>query len=462
MNEQLQFDDSHSLISLKQAWIKALSLLESEIAKPSFESFIRTAQPISIEKKTVCIGAANELAKIFLDKYNEHIKIALESILGYSISIEFIVMAPQPSKSKSKDSVVKQQPPAVNRVCSFSLPLNDKYVFSNFVVGAFNQVAHNASLKIAENPGTVFNPFFLYGGPGLGKTHLLQAIAHQIIDTHQDMKVVYVSGEVFTSHYVNAVREHRSEDFRRRYRGIDVLLVDDIQFLAGKEKTNEEFFHTFNALHQINKQIILCSDRSPKDLYRVEERMKSRFESGLVVDIPSPDMDTRIAILQAKSAAENYNIPDSVIECIAKMIPTNIRALEGALVTLVAYSSLMNLPLTIDLACDVLNRHLTEKKYTELTPDIIIRVTAAAFNVDTADIVGSKRNKELVIPRHAAIYISRELTQCSLPMIGKAFGGRDHSTILHACNRIKDIIESNSPEKEKIESIMDDLRNGRY
>lgn len=444
-----------------QAWNEALSLLESEISKPTFESFIRTAQPLGILENTVTIGATNELAKIFLDKYEELIRVALGSKLGKDVEIQYTVMPASSAKCKTKEPAKPTQTDSA-KVCSFSLPLNDKYSFDNFVIGSFNKVAHDASVKVAENPGKIYNPFFLYGGPGLGKTHLLQAIAHHIIKLHQNLKVAYVSGEVFTSHYVNAIRAHRSEDFRRRYRSTDVLLVDDIQFLIGKEKTNEEFFHTFNTLHQQNKQIILCSDRSPKDLYQIEERMKSRFESGLVADIKPPDLESRIAILRSKAESENYDIPDPIIRCIANMIPTNIRALEGAIVTLVAYSSLMDRPMTIDLAQEVLGRHMTEKKYAELTPSIIMRVVAEEFNVKEADLVGSKRQKEVVIPRHVAIYLSRELTQYSLPMIGKAFGGRDHSSIIHAHKRIKKMLEEDQSIKEKIDAIIDDLKKGRY
>lgn len=462
MNKQLQLDENDTLVSLNQAWDNALVLLAPEINKPSFESFIRTAKLLGQEDGCVNVGAASELAKIFLEKYAHHIKTALEPSLGSDIRVNFLVAPVSAQKTKTKEPEARTQKAVVNQVSSISLPLNDKYSFDNFIVGSSNQLAHAAAMALSEKPGLIYNPFFVYGGPGLGKTHLLQAIAHHAMAFNSHMKVAYISGEVFTTHYVTSLREHRTEDFRRKYRGIDILLIDDVQFLAGKEKTKEEFFHTFNALHQMNKQVVLCSDRSPRDLNLFEERLRSRFEAGLVVDIAPPDLETRIAILQAKAIAENVNVPMQVLECVAAMIPTNIRALEGALVTLMAYTSLMKSPLTVDLTREVLSRYMTDKKYAELNPDIIQRVVAQAFDVSVVDLKGEKRQKELVLPRHVSMYLSRELTQCSLPAIGKAFGGRDHSTILHACKRISLLLMEDSELKDALDKITEDLKNGRY
>ncbi|MHB1001032.1 MAG: chromosomal replication initiator protein DnaA [Armatimonadota bacterium] len=463
MVEQLLFDDNKINDTLTPAWESALKLLAPEISRPSFESFIRTARILGIENDTVTIGAASELAKIFLEKYTYLIKTSLEPSLGHDLNVTFTIAPPVAQKNRPRETApAKEQQAQVNRLSSLSMPLNDKYVFSNFIVGPCNRLAQAAAQSVADSPGNVYNPFFLYGGPGLGKTHILQAVGHHITERHPNLKVAYVSGEVFTTHYVTALRDHRSEDFRRKYRSIDVLLIDDVQFLAGKERTKEEFFHTFNALHQMNKQIILCSDRSPRDLNLFEERLRSRFEAGLVVDIAPPDLETRLAILQNKAINEKSDVPMQVLECIANMIPTNIRALEGALVTLMAYSSLMKAAMSVDLAREVLGRYMTDKKYTELTPDIIQRVVAQAFDVSVIDLCGAKRQKELVSARHTAIYLSRELTQCSLPAIGKAFGGRDHSTVIHACQRVASILNEDQAFKETLDSITEDLKTGKY
>ena len=459
MDNQLRLGETDANITLERAWADALGLLEPEVNRPSFESFFKTAKPLSLEGNRLTLGAASELAKIFLQKYSELIKTALESIFGASVELEFTLLPAEPKKSRSA-SVKKEQRPQRN-ISPFSLQLNEKYIFSSFVVGPCNRLAHAAAFSAAKNPGVVYNPFFLYGGPGLGKTHLLQAIGHHVLENHPELYVAYVSGEMFTSHYVTALREHKTEEFRRKYRSIDVWLLDDVQFLAGKERTKEEFFHTFNALYQMNKQIILSSDRSPRNLSPLEERLKSRFESGLVVDIAPPDLETRIAILGNKAESENADVPLPVLTCIAELIQTNIRALEGALVTIMAYSSLMKTPLTPELASQVLGRYVEEKRYTELAPDAVQRAVADAFNIELADILSGSRRKDLVLARHVAMYLCREHTNYSLPAIGRAFGGKDHSTILHGCKRVQALIESDPSVKEIVDTLSSDLKAGR-
>lgn len=459
MSEQLQLGENDSLVALKQAWEKTLGLLAPEINRPSFESFFKTARPVSVEGNIATIGAASELARIFLEKYSEHIKTALESVLGLEVTIAFTVTPPEQKQAKTRP--VEEPRPAGGTLSSLSLPLNDKYTFANFVVGPCNRLAHAAAQSIAEKPGQVYNPFFLYGGPGLGKTHLLQAIGHHVLANNPGMRVAYVSGEQFTHHYVTSLREHRSEDFRQKYRSIDVWLVDDIQFLVGKERTKEEFFHTFNALYQTNKQIVLSSDRSPRDLGPIEGRLKSRFESGLVADTAPPDLETRIAILQNKSVYEKADIPFPIIECIAELIQTNVRALEGALVTLLAYTSLMKVPLSISLVEEILGRYMVEKKRSELAPDAVQRAVAHAFDIDPEGLQSQKRKKDLVTARHIAMYLSRELTDFSLEAIGKAFGGRDHSTIVHACSHVQSLMEEDPSLKSLVDQLAEDLRAGR-
>lgn len=459
MEDQLHLGDNDAVIALKRAWGKALVLLSPEINRPSFESFFKTAKPLSIDGSTARIGAASELAKIFLDKYADHVKTALASTIGFDVEVVFEIMPKEPPKAKASEE--KEPPRKLGVISPFSLPLNDRYTFASFIVGPCNRLAHAAAQSLAQKPGRVYNPFFLYGGPGLGKTHLLQAVGHYILENHPKLRVAYVSGEMFTSQYVTSIREHRSEDFRQRYRTIDVWLVDDIQFLAGKERTKEEFFHTFNALIQMNKQIILSSDRPPRELAPFEERLKSRFESGLVADVAPPDLETRIAILESKTLADNVEIKLPILECIAGLIPTNIRALEGALITLLAYSSLMKTPLTIPLAQEVLGRYLAEKKYSELTPEAVQRAVAQKFGVEIEQLRSEKRTKEITIARHVAMYLTRELTGYSLQAIGKVFGGRNHASVIHAHARIKALLVEDPDLRAWVEELGEDLKTGR-
>jgi len=456
---QLHLGDDDALVVLRQAWEKSLALLAPEINKPSFESFFKTARPLSIHGPLVTIGAASELAKVFLEKYSELIKTAVEATLDREIELAFVVAPADKPKSSSPP---KGTPKREGIISPISEPLNEKYVFANFIVGPSNRLAHAGCLAVAKKPGRAYNPLFLYGGSGLGKTHLLQAIAHYTLGNHPRTRVAYVSGETFTYHYVSALREHRSEDFRRKYRNIDVWLVDDIQFLVGKERTKEEFFHTFNALYQTGKQVVISSDRAPKDLDPVEERLISRFESGLVADIAPPDFETRLAILQDKADAEGSRVPDEVLAAVARLIQTNVRALEGALITLLAYSSLMKSRVTPSLAEQIIHRYLIEKKCTELTLDAVQRTVAQAFGVTVDDLCNSRRRKDLVTARHVAMYLSRELTGFPLAVIGKAFGGRDHATIAYACNRIKKLLEQDESLKQTVEHLADDLKSGRY
>jgi len=457
LTDQLQLGDKDSLVTLKKAWEKALKLLSPEINRPSFESFFVTAKPISLEQNHAVIGAAGELAKIFLEKYCEHIRTALEPYLEPGLELSFTVV--QKERPAARTPEPRTTAKTIGGISSISLPLNEKFTFENFVVGPANRMAFAIAKGVADKPGKAYNPVFLYGGPGLGKTHLLQAIGRHVLSAHPGLTIAYISGEQFTDHYVTSLRQHRSEDFRRKYRGIDLWLVDDIQFLVGKEKTKEEFFHTFNALQQMNKQIVLSSDRSPRDLNPMEERLKSRFQAGVMIDVAPPDLETRIAILQNKASQENVHFSLDISECIATLVPTNIRALEGALVTLIAYSSLMKIPLSVSLVHQVLGRYLSEKKVAELSPDAIQRAVAKAFNVDLAGMIGDKRVKELVTARHIAIYLCREMTECTLSAIGRAFG-RNHASIVHAYNHAKELLEKDESLKNVVDAIIETLKTG--
>src|SRR5699024_8141486 len=310
--------------------------------------------------------------------------------------------------------------------------LNPKYSFDTFVIGNSNRFAHAASLAVAEAPAQSYNPLFIYGGVGLGKTHLMHAIAHYILSQSPDTKVVYVSSEKFTNELINSIREYRNEEFRNKYRNVDVLLVDDIQFIAGKEGTQEEFFHTFNALHEANKQIIISSDRPPKEIPTLEDRLRSRFEWGLIADIQAPDLETRIAILKKKAKVENINVPDDVMLYIATKIKSNIRELEGALIRMVAYSSLTNEDITVELAEEALKDIISNDKPKEITVNSIKDVVSKDFSIKIEDFNSKKRTRAIAYPRQIAMYLTRELTDLSLPKIGDEFGGRDHTTVIHA------------------------------
>ena len=302
-------------------------------------------------------------------------------------------------------------------------------------------MAHAASLAVAESPDGAYNPLFLYGGVGLGKTHLMHSIAHYILEHNPDKKVLYASSETFTNELINSIKNNKNEEFRNKYRNIDVLLIDDIQFISQKESTQEEFFHTFNTLHESNKQIIISSDRPPKEIKTLEDRLRSRFEWGLIADIQPPDYETRIAILQKKADTDGLTVPNEVMAFIAKCIVSNIRELEGALTRIVAYASLTNQQITIELAENALKDIFSDKTTTQITPELIQEVVANYYNIRTEDITGSKKPKNIAYPRQIAMYLSRKILDISLPKIGERFGGRDHSTVIHACTKIEKELE---------------------
>lgn len=314
--------------------------------------------------------------------------------------------------------------------------LNPKYVFETFVIGNSNRFAHAASLAVAEVPAKVYNPLFLYGGVGLGKTHLMHAIGHRIRQHHPEVKVLYISSEKFTNELINSIRDGNPESFRQKYRNIDVLLVDDIQFLSKKEHTQEEFFHTFNTLHEANKQIIISSDRPPREIPTLEDRLRSRFEWGLITDIQAPDLETRIAILRKKAIIESLNVPNDVMVFIASRIDNNIRELEGALIRVMAYASLTNRPIDLDLATEALKDIFPHGKPRQITIDSIKEIVASYFKIKLDDLSAKKRTRNITYPRQIAMYLCREMTDSSLPRIGEEFGGRDHTTVIHAHDKI--------------------------
>ncbi|MEK4563089.1 chromosomal replication initiator protein DnaA, partial [Alkalicoccobacillus gibsonii] len=336
--------------------------------------------------------------------------------------------------------------------------LNGKYTFNTFVIGSGNRFAHAASLAVAEAPAKAYNPLFIYGGVGLGKTHLMHAIGHYVMEHNPKAKVVYLSSEKFTNEFINSIRDNKAVNFRNKYRNVDVLLIDDIQFLAGKEQTQEEFFHTFNALHEESKQIVISSDRPPKEIPTLEDRLRSRFEWGLITDITPPDLETRIAILRKKAKAENLDIPNEVMLYIANQIDTNIRELEGALIRVVAYSSLINKDMNADLAAEALKDIIPNSKPKMLTIADIQKLVGDYYQVKLDDFKAKKRTKSVAFPRQIAMYLSRELTDSSLPKIGSEFGGRDHTTVIHAHEKISKLLGTDEDLQQKVQAITEQLR----
>lgn len=335
--------------------------------------------------------------------------------------------------------------------------LNSRYTFESFVIGSSNEFAHAAALAISERPGLSYNPFFMYGGVGLGKTHLMHAIGNRIIKNHPNKRVLYITSEKFTNEFIRTIRSQTTENFRQKYRNVDVLLIDDIQFLAQKDRIQEEFFHTFNDLKEYNKQIVITSDRPPKEIKELEARLCSRFEGGLLADVQTPDLETRIAILQKKSILENLNVPKDVMTIIAQHIDNNIRDLEGALNRVVAYASFNNYPITNQLAMNVLKHTLStiaiQPETKQIDIQFIQEIVAQYFKISLGEMNGKKRNRNIAFPRQIAMFLAREITKMSLPRIGKIFGGRDHTTVMHACNKIKKVYVDDEATAEVIDKI---------
>ena len=361
----------------------------------------------------------------------------------------------------------RSEPPAPSDAPELSdttdLPIEPhRYTFSTFVAGPSNRFAHAAALAVAEKPGKNYNPLFIYGDAGLGKTHLLQAIAHYVMENYPDFTVRYVSSETFLSEFVDAVRagEGKAEQFKRRYRDVQVLLVDDIQFIEGREETQVEFFHTFNALHQANRQIVLSSDRPPDAIGKIENRLRSRFKMGLITDIQRPDLETRLAILRRKAESESIEIPDEVLEFIGANIADNIRELEGALNRVTAYSSLTHEPLTVSLAEQVLATELGDRKERPLTPEVILDATAEMYRFTVDELKGKSRQRPLVLARQVAMYVIRETTDLSYPAIARAFGGRDHTTVMHAVDKIGNLMKERRQIFDQVTELMTTVRKG--
>ena len=438
---------------LKELWQKTLNIIKSEMSEVSFNTWIKSCEPISISSDTIKISVPNSFTQDILDKrYKDLVANSIKAICSKLYKVEFLISSDLQSEEVTKEQKKeKEQSIVVND--EMSTTLNPKYTFDSFVIGNSNRFAHAASLAVAEAPAKAYNPLFIYGGVGLGKTHLMHAIGHYILQNNPNAKVVYVSSEKFTNELINSIRDDKNEEFRNKYRNVDILLIDDIQYIAGKERTQEEFFHTFNALHDANKQIILSSDRPPKEIPTLEDRLRSRFEWGLIADIQIPDFETRMAILKKKADVEKLNVENEVMVYIATKIKSNIRELEGALIRIVAYSSLTNREITVDLASEALKDIISKKQGKNITINLIQDIVSSYFNLRVEDLKSQRRTRNVAYPRQIAMYLSRKLTDMSLPKIGEEFGGRDHTTVIHAYEKISDNLNTDETLQHTIEDI---------
>ena len=447
---------------LADIWQEMLQRMAQEFSSRVFETWLKSAMPLSISENRFEIGVPKKFVKEWIEEnYAVRMQQMLEEISGKPLQLlitnldikdeEEPITVPAPTaKSENQptagaaeqaaatpvEAAVVEEAEAVAAPDEPSALLNPKYTFESFVIGNSNRFAHAAALAVAEVPAKVYNPLFLYGGVGLGKTHLMHAIGNRIQQNHPYLKVLYISSEKFTNELINSILHGNPEAFRQKYRNIDCLLVDDIQFLSKKEHTQEEFFHTFNTLHDANKQIIISSDRPPKEIPTLEDRLRSRFEWGLITDIQPPDLETRIAILRKKAMVENITIPNEIMVYIASRIDNNIRELEGALIRVTAFASLRKEPLTLDMATEALKGLLADDAGRPVTIDKIKEIVASYFRIKLDELIAKKRTRNVAYPRQIAMYLARDLTDSSLPRIGEVFGGRDHTTVIHACEKI--------------------------
>ncbi len=431
--------------NLIENWEKTLELLKPELTAVSYDTWVYPLTPVKIDHKDnkLYLSLYNDMAKSILEgRYISVIENAVKEAFGKKLKVIFIY---------SEEQQVNQE----DMHFTDELYLNPKYIFNTFVIGNNNRFAHAASLAVAESPSKAYNPLFIYGGAGLGKTHLMHAIGHYILQQNSKTKVLYVSSEMFTNELIKAIREDKNVEFRNKYRSIDVLLIDDIQFIEKKERTQEEIFHTFNTLYEANKQIIISSDRPPKEITTLEERLRSRFEWGLIADIQAPDYETRVAILRNKSELEGLETTESLIEVIgviAEKIQSNIRELEGAFIRVIAYANLTGQKINKELAKEVL-KDVFSSRDRPVTAELIKKHICKHFNIKQSDLESAKRTRNLSFPRQIAMYICRDLTELSLPKVGEAFGNRDHTTVLHACDKISSEIKSNESLRDVIKEI---------
>jgi chromosomal replication initiator protein len=479
-------------LNTKQIWQAALGDLQLQLPRSEFDTWIKETTLIDLEDNQAIVGTSNIFAREKLEgRYVTPIRNTLHAILGYPVQIQVVIgnssdAAVHGSSTNGYRAVEDDEPPlpapdyirpgaragaggtpvASSLAKQLELPtprtamLNPRYTFGSYIVGSSNRLAHAACMAVAEHPAKAYNPLFLYGGVGLGKTHLLHAIGNHALDANPEVNVMYVSSEKFTNDLINAIRRQNTEEFRLRYRNIDVLLIDDIQFITGKDATQEEFFHTFNTLHGAGKQIIISSDRPPKAIVTLAERLRSRFEWGLIVDVQSPDLETRTAILRAKGESLNVRVPDEVIDFVAHRIQSNIRELEGSLNRVVAFANLNHQPITIELASTALSELLENTRKQRVTNESIMEAVSLYYAIDGKILRGRQRSRNIVVPRQVAMYLMREETESSLVEIGSVLGGRDHTTVLHGCEKIAEELNNDSRLRSDVLEIRNRLYNG--
>ncbi len=446
-------------IDINPIWNQVLPLLEKSLNRPIYEALVSSTKPLSYLAGRFEVAVPNNLVKDWLSKYCVTLlEQELRAFLPEIAAVHFVVGDESLFSTPlfEPNAPPAHKPPQPQQI---NLSLNFRYTFDHFVVGHGNRFAHAAALAVAESPASAYNPFFLYGGVGLGKTHLMQAIGHHVASKNPKAKILYTSSEMFTNDLINSIRDDKTVQFRNKYRNIDVLMVDDVQFIAGKERTQEEFFHTFNALYEAHKQIVLSSDRPPKEMLTLEERLRSRFEWGLTADIQEPDFETRIAILKKKADVSGITIADEILALIASRIVSNIRKLEGALIRVVAFASLNGREIDIPLVDQVLKDLATpEKEALNISIDLIKKLTAEYYGVRVEDLSAKIRTEKIAGARQMAMYLARELTKASLPKIGGEFGGRDHTTVMHACEKIRSSAKTDAAVADGIRNISSTIK----
>jgi chromosomal replication initiator protein len=440
----------------QRLWDECAGILQAQVSEPVWLTSFEAARPMRLEAGVLTLAVPSFLAKERIEgRYLSLVRGALTEVgaADVQLALEIAPTEPEPQWTVAPPEAV---PAAAAE--GEAHDINPRYTFDTFVIGPSNRFAHAAALAVAETPARKYNPLFVYGDAGLGKTHLLQAIAHYVRENYPTYRVRYVTSEAFLNEFIDAVRSGNNDTFKRRYRDVDVLLVDDIQFIEGKKETQEEFFHTFNTLHQANRQIVLSSDRPPDAISTLEDRLRSRFKQGLITDVQPPDLETRLAILRNKAEREATWIPPEVLEFIATNITDNIRVLEGALIRVAAFASLTSEQLTIDTAASVLGDLLTARQPRPITPQVILEATSKMFGIPIEEIIGKKRQRPLVAARQVAMYVFRDLTDLSYPAIAREFGGRDHTTVIHAVEKITNQMRSHRPTYDQVTELCQTIR----